>query len=95
MRGIVDKHFADNWVISFYLGYHVDLTSAWEPYKAARLALTNTLDVVNVKVGGGGTLPVSLLFFVKPLISSVVTVCSMKQLPLYWLKRLSPPFWDC
>lgn len=27
MREIVDKHFPDNWVISMYLGYTVDLSS--------------------------------------------------------------------
>ena len=25
MREIVDKHFPDNWVISYYLGFTVDL----------------------------------------------------------------------
>jgi hypothetical protein len=32
MRQIVDKHFYDNWVIPFYLGYTVDLTNEWHPY---------------------------------------------------------------
>lgn len=45
MREIVDKHFYDNWVITIYLGYYVDLTKEWEPYKAARIALGNTLDL--------------------------------------------------
>lgn len=44
MREIVDKHFSDNWVIPYYLGYIVDLTYWWEPYKAARNAIQNTLD---------------------------------------------------
>ena len=33
MRELVDKHFADNWVISFYMGFVVDLSVMWEPYK--------------------------------------------------------------
>jgi WASH complex subunit strumpellin len=45
MREIVDKHFYDNWVIPFYLGYIVDLTDEWKPYKAAKIALENTLDL--------------------------------------------------
>lgn len=45
MREIVDKHFYDNWVITYYLGYYVDLTSEWKCYKAAKKALDNTLDL--------------------------------------------------
>eukprot|EP00004_Rigifila_ramosa_P027670 TRINITY_DN9095_c0_g1_i1.p1 TRINITY_DN9095_c0_g1~~TRINITY_DN9095_c0_g1_i1.p1 ORF type:complete len:1142 (+),score=349.87 TRINITY_DN9095_c0_g1_i1:288-3428(+) len=44
MREIVDKHFSDNWVIAFYMGNVVDLSVAWEPYKAAKAALKNTTD---------------------------------------------------
>jgi len=49
MREIVDKHFSDNWVISFYMGFVVDLSIMWEPYKAAMAALKNTLDAKHVK----------------------------------------------
>ncbi|XP_060245351.1 WASH complex subunit 5 [Meriones unguiculatus] len=49
MREIVDKYFPDNWVISIYMGITVNLADAWEPYKAARTALNNTLDLSNVK----------------------------------------------
>eukprot|EP01147_Barroeca_monosierra_P001097 gene1097-4325_t len=49
MREIVDKHFPDNWVISVYMGMTVNLCHAWEPYKAARLALNNTLEQENVE----------------------------------------------
>lgn len=42
MREIVDKHFPDNWVIPVYLGFTVDLVVEWEPYRAAKLALSNT-----------------------------------------------------
>lgn len=48
MREIVDKFFADNWVISFFMGFTVDLTEAWEPYKAAHKALDNILTKSNV-----------------------------------------------
>lgn len=49
MREIVDKHFADNWVINLYMGMTVNLIDAWEPYKAAKAALNNTLDPQAVK----------------------------------------------
>lgn len=49
MREIVDKYFPDNWVISIYMGITVNLADAWEPYKAAKTALNNTLDLSNVK----------------------------------------------
>jgi WASH complex subunit strumpellin len=49
MREVVDKHFADNWVINLYMGITVNLIDAWEPYKAAKAALNNTLDLQAVK----------------------------------------------
>ncbi|KAL4459953.1 hypothetical protein ABPG74_003479 [Tetrahymena malaccensis] len=45
MREIVDKHFYDNWVIAFYLGYTVDLTSEWARYNAAKEALGFIFDL--------------------------------------------------
>ena len=42
MREIVDRHFADNWVITYYMGFVVELPHAWDGYKAARTALANT-----------------------------------------------------
>ena len=45
MREVVDKHFYDNWVVPFYLGYYIDLTTEWAPFKAAKIALGNTLDL--------------------------------------------------
>ena len=48
MREIVDKHFSDNWLIPFYMGFTVDLSEAWAPYKAARTALNNTLTKANI-----------------------------------------------
>ncbi|KAM9198615.1 WASH complex subunit 5 isoform 2-T2 [Dugong dugon] len=49
MREIVDKYFPDNWVISIYMGITVNLADVWEPYKAAKTALNNTLDLSNVR----------------------------------------------
>ncbi|CAF0738574.1 unnamed protein product [Brachionus calyciflorus] len=50
MREIVDKFFPDNWVLSIYMGsIQVNLAEVWEPYKAARSALANTLNVTNIK----------------------------------------------
>lgn len=48
MREIVDKHFPDNWILSYYLGYTVDLSVVWESYKSARAALANTIQLANV-----------------------------------------------
>lgn len=49
MREIVDKYFPDNWVISLYMGYTVNLAESWEAFKAARSAINNTLEIVNIK----------------------------------------------
>lgn len=42
-------------VISIYMGITVNLADAWDPYKAAKTALNNTLDLSNVReqVGAG------------------------------------------
>eukprot|EP00727_Mastigamoeba_balamuthi_P013163 m51a1_g847 putative WASH complex (1158) ;mRNA; f:778413-782661 len=48
MREIVDKHFPDNWVIAYYMGFTVDISVAWEGYKAAKLAIANTVQQSNV-----------------------------------------------
>ena len=34
MREVVDKHFADNWVVAVGGGHLADLSTAWEPYEA-------------------------------------------------------------
>lgn len=49
MREIVDKYFPDNWIISIYMGFTVNLIEAWEHFRAAKLALNNTLESVNIK----------------------------------------------
>ena len=36
-------------VITYYMGNVVNLAEAWEPYKAAKAALSNTLQIPNVK----------------------------------------------
>lgn len=48
MREIVDKHFADNWVINYYMGFTVDLLVAWSSFKAASAAILGTVAVENV-----------------------------------------------
>jgi len=48
MREIADKYFPDNWVITYYLGFTADLSQAWDPYKAARSAIQNTMQMANV-----------------------------------------------
>ncbi|XP_047110859.1 LOW QUALITY PROTEIN: WASH complex subunit 5 [Schistocerca piceifrons] len=49
MREIVDRFFPDNWVISIYMGITVNLIDSWEHFKAAKTALTNTLEMSNVR----------------------------------------------
>ncbi|CAH0381661.1 unnamed protein product [Bemisia tabaci] len=49
MREIVDKYFPDNWVVNIYLGFTVNLIDSWDPFKAAKTALCNTLETSNVR----------------------------------------------
>lgn len=49
MREIVDKFFPDNWIVNIYMGVTVNLIELWEPFKAARLALANTLESSNIQ----------------------------------------------
>ncbi|VEN49154.1 unnamed protein product [Callosobruchus maculatus] len=49
MREIVDKFFPDNWVISLYMGYTVNLTEMWDAFRAAKSALNNTMEQANIK----------------------------------------------
>jgi len=48
MREIVDKHFPDNWMVPYYLGYTVDLLDVWEGYKAAKAAISGSVMTNNV-----------------------------------------------
>lgn len=49
MREITDKHFNDNWVISYYMGHLVDIATEWDQYKSAKHALSNTLGSDNIR----------------------------------------------
>eukprot|EP01012_Entosiphon_sulcatum_P036838 TRINITY_DN4706_c0_g1_i1.p1 TRINITY_DN4706_c0_g1~~TRINITY_DN4706_c0_g1_i1.p1 ORF type:complete len:1149 (-),score=298.23 TRINITY_DN4706_c0_g1_i1:138-3584(-) len=49
MREIVDKHFPDNWIINWHMGFFVDLSVVWAPYKAANKAITNILTPENIQ----------------------------------------------
>ncbi len=40
--------FTVSQVISMYMGITVNLLEAWEPYKASKIALANTLQPVNI-----------------------------------------------
>ena len=48
MREIVDKHFADNWIINYYLGFTVDLAVAWNDFKAASTAIQGTVNIETI-----------------------------------------------
>ena len=49
MREVIDKHFPDNWVLAYYMGFYVDLQDAWTPYKAASSALKNIMSKSSVE----------------------------------------------
>eukprot|EP00941_MAST-03F_sp_MAST-3F-sp1_P002473 g2473.t1 len=48
MREIVDKHFNDNWIITVYMGWVINLREVWVRYPSAHDALRNTLLAENV-----------------------------------------------
>ncbi|KAG5475401.1 hypothetical protein LSCM1_03514 [Leishmania martiniquensis] len=48
MKELVEKHFADNWVVHYYAGYTADLSAAWAAFPAARAALLRTLETHSV-----------------------------------------------
>ncbi len=43
MREIVDKFFSDNYILTLYMGVIVDLSKDWGHFKAAAMALKNTV----------------------------------------------------
>ena len=49
MRDIANKHFADNWVISYFQGFTVDLFEAWKNFPAAFQALNRVITIDRVK----------------------------------------------
>ncbi|KAG5475660.1 hypothetical protein LSCM4_04242 [Leishmania orientalis] len=48
MKELVEKHFADNWVVHYYAGYTADLSVAWAAFPAARAAVLRTLETRSV-----------------------------------------------
>lgn len=48
MKELVEKHFADSWVVHYYAGHTADLSVAWAAFPAAREALRRTLESPNV-----------------------------------------------
>lgn len=49
MRDIVNKHFGDNWVITYFQGFTVDLFESWKKFKAASNALERIITMEKVK----------------------------------------------
>ena len=49
MREVSDKYFCDNWVVSTYMGHIVWLPEAWEGYRAAKAAITNTTATADIR----------------------------------------------
>ncbi len=45
MRTLVDRHYADNWVVPWGQGCSTDLAVEWESFPAARTALTGAVSV--------------------------------------------------
>ncbi|CEF98260.1 WASH complex, subunit strumpellin [Ostreococcus tauri] len=43
MREIVDRHYADNWVVTCVPGMTVNLLAEWQPYEAAATAMRNAV----------------------------------------------------
>ena len=49
MRDIVNKHFCDNWFISYFQGYTADLFESWKKFRAAIQALERIITIEKVK----------------------------------------------
>lgn len=49
MRTLVDRHYADNWVVPWGQGCSTDLAVEWESFPAARAALTGAVSVARAK----------------------------------------------
>jgi len=49
LRDIVNKHFGDNWVITYFQGFIVDLFESWKKFKGANAVLERTITVEKVK----------------------------------------------
>ncbi|KPA81020.1 hypothetical protein ABB37_04393 [Leptomonas pyrrhocoris] len=48
MKELVERHFADSWVVHYYAGYTADLAVTWAAFPAAREALRRTLEPHNI-----------------------------------------------
>lgn len=49
MFDIVSKHFHDNFVISFYMGYTIDINEYWKDFKEAHSALEFNMKTSTLK----------------------------------------------
>lgn len=49
MRTLVDRHYADNWVVPWGQGCSTDLAIEWDSFPAARAALTGAVSVARAK----------------------------------------------
>lgn len=49
MKDIVDKFLLEWWVVPIFMGFMVDLSAAWDQYKAAKAALSPVLAVQQVR----------------------------------------------
>ncbi|ODN03655.1 WASH complex subunit strumpellin, partial [Orchesella cincta] len=49
MREVTDKFFSDNWVVPVFMGFHINLIEWWDGFKAAKLALGNSIENGRVK----------------------------------------------
>ncbi|KAI1708257.1 hereditary spastic paraplegia protein strumpellin domain-containing protein [Ditylenchus destructor] len=54
MRQIVDKYFADKWILSLHFELKVDICQKWDSYKAASGALSNTVDTSVISRNASG-----------------------------------------
>jgi WASH complex subunit strumpellin len=57
MREIIDKFFPDNWVITYFMGHTVDISTTWNQYNASNLGkqttnkgLQNTIQLEQVEL---------------------------------------------
>lgn len=49
MREIVDKFFADNWIVTLYMGITINLIDAWYNFKAAKSAIDSVTEATIVR----------------------------------------------
>lgn len=49
MRTLVDRHYADGWVVPWGMGYYTDLAVEWDSFPAARAALATAVSVTRAR----------------------------------------------